>query len=128
MNTHMPTSLTIAQMIESDEPGGAELVVVRLAEELRRRGHTVIPVGPAKGVGWLGEQLRQVGFEPRTFTLRPPVDWRCVRDLARMLSSLPVDVIHSHEFTMSVYGTAAALLIRRPHVITMHGSETMTTA
>ncbi len=126
MNSGMSSVLTIAQMIESDEPGGAELVLVRLAEELRRRGHTVIPVGPAKGVGWLGEQLRQVGFEPRTFTLRRPVDWRCVRDLVRMLRELRVDVIHSHEFTMSVYGTAAALLMRRPHVITMHGNETMT--
>ena len=70
MKPGIRSALTIAQMIESDEPGGAELVVVRLAEELRRRGHTVIPVGPAKGVGWLGEQLRQVGFEPRTFTLK----------------------------------------------------------
>ncbi len=128
MKPGIRSALTIAQMIESDEPGGAELVVVRLAEELRRRGHTVIPVGPAKGVGWLGEQLRQVGFEPRTFTLRRPVDWRCVRDLTRMLHELRVDVIHSHEFTMSVYGTAASLLIRRPHVITMHGNETMTKA
>jgi glycosyltransferase involved in cell wall biosynthesis len=122
----MTSALTIAQMIESDEPGGAELVLVRLAAELRRRGHTVIPVGPAKGVGWLGERLREAGFEPRTFTLRRPVDWRCVRDHARMLRELRVDVIHSHEFTMSVYGTAASLLLQRPHVITMHGNETMT--
>lgn len=104
------------------------MVLVRLSEELRRRGHTVIPVGPAKGVGWLGEQLRHIGFEPRTFTLRRPVDWRCARDLARMLRELRVDVIHSHEFTMGVYGTAASLLIRKPHVITMHGNETMTKA
>lgn len=118
--------LTIAQMIESDEPGGAELVLVRLAEELRRRGHTVIPVGPAKGTGWLDEQLRQVGFEPRTFTIRRSLDWRCARDLTRMLRELHVDVVHSHEFTMAVYGTAAARWLGVPHVITMHGNETMT--
>ena len=115
-------------MIECDEPGGAELVLVRLSEELRRRGHTVIPVGPAKGVGWLGEQLRQVGFEPRTFTLRRPLDWRCVRDMTRMFRDLKVDAIHSHEFTMAVYGTAVSRLLRIPHVITMHGNETMTRA
>lgn len=34
-------------------------------------------------------------------------------------------VIHSHEFTMSVSGTAASLPTRRPHGITIHGSETM---
>lgn len=126
MTDQVVRPLTIAQMIECDEPGGAELVLVRLAEELRRRGHRVIPVGPAKGVGWLGEQLRRVGFEPRTFTLRRPLDWRCARDLAQMLRELGVDIIHSHEFTMAVYGTAVARLIGRPHVITMHGNETMT--
>src|SRR5437773_4589364 len=40
--------LRIAMMLESDGPGGAEMMVLRLSEELRRRGHTVIPVGPAR--------------------------------------------------------------------------------
>jgi len=31
MNPGTSSALTIAQMIESDEPGGAELVLVRLA-------------------------------------------------------------------------------------------------
>jgi glycosyltransferase involved in cell wall biosynthesis len=32
-----------------------------------------------------------------------------------------IDVVHSHEFTMAVYGAAAARLMNLPHVITMHG-------
>jgi hypothetical protein len=39
-----PRDSTIALMLESEGPGGAEVVVLHLAEELRRRGHTVCPV------------------------------------------------------------------------------------
>jgi hypothetical protein len=54
----------LAQMLESDGPGGAELVVLRLSIELRRRGHDVVPVGHTNGVGWLGDRFREAGFEP----------------------------------------------------------------
>jgi hypothetical protein len=55
--------LRIAQMLESDGPGGAETMLVSLSEALRARGHTVFPVGPARGVGWLAARLRDAGFE-----------------------------------------------------------------
>jgi glycosyltransferase involved in cell wall biosynthesis len=32
-----------------------------------------------------------------------------------------IDAVHSHEFTMAVYGAAASRLLDIPHVITMHG-------
>jgi hypothetical protein len=38
------------------------------------------------------------------------------------------DVVHSHEFHMAVYGTAATRLLRKRHVITMHGNQDMTPA
>ncbi|HMI56807.1 MAG TPA: hypothetical protein VK511_02055, partial [Gemmatimonadaceae bacterium] len=46
--------LRIALMIECDGPGGAELMMLELAKELRARGHTVLPVGLSAGTGWLG--------------------------------------------------------------------------
>jgi glycosyltransferase involved in cell wall biosynthesis len=118
--------MIIAQMLESDGPGGAELLELRLAGELRARGHTVVPVGPAVGVGWLPAQFRAAGFEARTFTLRRPLDWRCLQGMVRMLRHERVEMIHSHEFTMAVYGTAAARLLGVPHVISMHGSQYVT--
>jgi hypothetical protein len=45
--------MIIAEMLESDGPGGAELVELRLAKALRDRGHTIVPVGPSMGCGWL---------------------------------------------------------------------------
>lgn len=112
---------TIALMIESDGPGGAERMLLQLAEELRRRGHTVVPVGPAMGCGWLAAECRARGFEPEGFTLRFPFDPGCVTSLVRIFRRRGVQVVHSHEFTMAVFGAAAARVLRLPHVITMHG-------
>ena len=119
-------SKTVALMLESDGPGGAEWLLLHLAEELRNRGHHIVPVGPKRGLGWLREKFYDHGFEPRDFDIRRPVDWRCARDMIHMLQEANVDVVHSHEFTMAVYGALAARRLRIPHVITLHGNQEMT--
>ncbi|HEM46840.1 MAG TPA: glycosyltransferase, partial [Alphaproteobacteria bacterium] len=115
--------LRIALMIETDGPGGAEVVVIELARELRRRGHTVIAVGPEEGPGWLSGKLRALGFERHTYRLDRPVDPRALMRMIRMLRGLHLDVIHSHEFDMAFYGALAARRLGVRHVITMHGSD-----
>jgi glycosyltransferase involved in cell wall biosynthesis len=114
---------TVALMIETDGPGGAEVVLLELAEELRRRGHEVVPVGPERGFGWLSGQLRERGFRPETFALRRPLDWGCVTSLRGAFARRGVTVVHSHEFTMAVYGSAAARLSGLRHIVTMHGEH-----
>ena len=126
--TAMSRPLRIALMLESDGPGGAENVLFQLAEELRSRGHSIVPVGPRDGEGWLGQRLRDSGFLPESYTEGPPPDWRLVRDLMRILRRREVELVHSHDLTMSVYGAAACRLARLPHVMTMHGNMTMTDA
>lgn len=113
--------LRIAMMLESDEPGGAEMMVFRLSDELRRRGHTVVPVGPEHGVGWLGDVFRRAGFSPEVFRIQRPIDPGCVRGLMELFRDHRIDLVHSHEFTMAVYGAASSRLLGLPHVITMHG-------
>lgn len=39
-------------------------MVLRLSERLRDENHTVVPVTVVDGVGWLGDQYRQLGFAP----------------------------------------------------------------
>jgi glycosyltransferase involved in cell wall biosynthesis len=112
---------TVALMLESDGPGGAERVLMELADELRRRGREVVPVGPSDGCGWLAGEFRSRGYVPEQFHLRSPLDPFCVTGLVGMLRRRNVDVVHSHEFTMAFYGAAAARVLRLPHVITMHG-------
>jgi glycosyltransferase involved in cell wall biosynthesis len=118
--------LTIALMIESAIMGGAEMVVLRLAHELRNRGHTVHPVVPQGREGWLLDQFRDHGFVWETYDLRRPVDPSLPRRLADQLHGRGVNVMHSHEFVMAVYGAAAARRLGCPHVITMHGNQNMT--
>lgn len=117
--------LRVAMMLESDGPGGAEVMMLRLSNELRRRGHFVLPVGPAHGIGWLGDHFRRSGFSPEVFRLRRPVDPGCVRGLVHLFREHRINAVHSHEFTMAVYGAAASRLLGIPHVITMHGGLTV---
>jgi glycosyltransferase involved in cell wall biosynthesis len=116
-----PRRLRIAMMLESDGPGGAEMMVFRLSNELRKRGHTIVPVGPANGIGWLGDLFREAGISPEVFRIRRPLDPACLQGLVRLFREHRIDAVHSHEFTMAVYGAAASRLLGLPQVITMHG-------
>src|SRR3954462_2550391 len=93
--------LRIAMMLESDGPGGAEMMVFRLSEELRGRGYNVVPVLPRNGVGWLGDRFRSAGFSPETFWLKSPIDPTCVGRLVGLFRRHHIDLVHSHEFTMA---------------------------
>jgi glycosyltransferase involved in cell wall biosynthesis len=117
--------LRIAMMLESDGPGGAEMMVFRLSEELRTRGHTIVPVGPVNGIGWLGDLFRGAGVSPEVFRLRRAIDPGCVRGLVQLFRQHRIDAVHSHEFAMAVYGAAASRLLGLPQVITMHGGFTV---
>ncbi len=115
--------LRIAMMTGTVGLGGAEMVVLQLTQELRSRGHTVFPVLPLGQEGWLIDELEKDGFEVHRYDLRRPIDGTLPARLAAQLDALRVDVAHSHEFVMAVYGAAATLRIQIPHVITMHGNQ-----
>jgi len=121
-----PRPLTIALLLESDGPGGAEVIILEMARELKARGHRVVPVGPAIGIGWLGERLAECDLQQITFTKHHPLDPRWIRDLRSIFRTEGVDVVHSHEFSMAVYGTAAARTLGLPAVNTLHGAQSMT--
>jgi glycosyltransferase involved in cell wall biosynthesis len=115
--------LRIAHLIESDGPGGAEMVVVRLASALQEGGMQNVAFLPEHGEGWLGRQLEgsEVAREP--FRLEKPVSPACARSLAHAFRERGIMIAHSHEFSMAVYGAWASWLAGIPHVITMHGSD-----
>jgi len=113
----------VALMLESDGPGGAENMLLQLGEELHRRGYGICPVLPEKGMGWLAKECTKRGFQPETFSIRRPLDWRCLRGLIEVLRRRGASLVHSHEFTMGVYGAAAARWLGKPHVLTMHSGH-----
>ncbi|HEX9729024.1 MAG TPA: glycosyltransferase family 4 protein [Gemmatimonadales bacterium] len=125
------TGKRIGMMIGSDTLGGAEMVMLDLAVEMRQRGHSVLPIGPAghdgwMRTGWLSRRFAEEGFAWHTYEQRRAIDPLCVRDMVRLFRSLNVDLVHSHEYAAAVYGAAAARVAGVPHVITMHGDQHVT--
>jgi glycosyltransferase involved in cell wall biosynthesis len=115
--------LRVALMIESDGPGGAENMLLHLGGELRKREHLVVPVLPADGCGWLEERFSDLGIECEQFQQRIALDPGCVTGLIGVFRRQEIDVVHSHDFKLAVYGAAATAVARRPHIITLHGSR-----
>jgi glycosyltransferase involved in cell wall biosynthesis len=115
-------------MLESDGPGGAEILALRLSEELRNRGHHVVPVGGEPRVRWLSEEYRRAGFTPETVSTAGWINISGMRKLGHVLRSNRIDVAHSHEFEMAVRGALIARLCRVRHIITIHGPHWVTQA
>ncbi len=113
--------MKIALLIESDGPGGAESVVLALADALREAGAEVIAVVLAGRGGWLSSRLMDAGHPVHMPTLARPIDPLFALNLARWARVHGIDVMHAHEFTMAFYSGIAGMLSGIPHVITMHG-------
>jgi glycosyltransferase involved in cell wall biosynthesis len=115
--------LRLAHLIECDGPGGAERVVAHLATTLQAAGAYNLVILPAQGEGWLARELAGSGVAIEHFYLNRPVSPACARSLADLLRRHDIEVAHSHEFSMAVYGSWASWLAGVQHVITMHGSR-----
>lgn len=113
------SGLRVVLGIESSGPGGAENVVLRLAEALRRAGDD--PIVATLRPGWMTQKAEEAGLRVWLVPQRPGLDLRWVFALARRLRRERIEFFHSHEFAMNVFGGAAALLARVPALSTIHG-------
>ena len=68
-------------------------------------------------------QIEGCGIAVEPFHLDRSFSPACARSLAAAFRRHRVDVAHSHEFSMAVYGAWASWLAGVPHVVTMHGSR-----
>jgi len=98
------SALRLAHLIESDGPGGAERVVADLASEFQARGAMNVVFLPEAGDGWLERQLRGTGVTIEYFRIDRPFSPACARSLADGFRRHRIDLAHSHEFSMAVYG------------------------
>jgi glycosyltransferase involved in cell wall biosynthesis len=113
--------LRIAHLIESDGPGGAERIVVQLASALQAAGAWNLVVLPANGEGWLARELEGSGVTIEYFTRQYAFGSAFPSWLDTVIRRNRIALVHSHEFSMAVYGTWGAARAHVPHVITMHG-------
>lgn len=107
--------------LESSGPGGAENMVLRLAEGLRGAGEE--PIVATLRPGWMTERAEAAGLPVWIVPQRPGLDLGWVPAFAWRLRRERVDVLHSHEFMMNVYGGAAARLAGVASVATVHGHQ-----
>jgi len=109
----------ILQLIESYGVGGAEQIVVDLCDHLRKEGHHVC-VATLK-YGWLTNKLSEIGVESIVIENKKSFDAQFFMELVRIIREKKIDLIHSHEFLMNMYGTAASMVTRCPIITTIHG-------
>jgi glycosyltransferase involved in cell wall biosynthesis len=109
----------IALALESSGPGGAEQMVLRLASALSKQG--LEPYIVTARPGWMTERAKLDDIPVMVMPQRYGLDPWWIPRFARWLRRERIDILHSHEFAMNVYGGAAALLARVAHVATIHG-------
>jgi glycosyltransferase involved in cell wall biosynthesis len=113
----------VAQLINTDGPGGAERVVAEVATALQASGVETVVFVPRDGEGWLERQLEGSGVTVDYCHIDRPLSPASARALAGAFRRHRIDVVHSHEFSMGVYGAWASWLAGIPHVVTMHGGR-----
>jgi len=99
--------------------GGAEQVVVELCNRIRKDGHQ--PVVVTLKSGWLTEKLSEIGVESIVLENNKSYDIRFFTELVPIIRKKKIDLIHSHEFLMNTYGTAASMVTGCPIIVTIHG-------
>jgi glycosyltransferase involved in cell wall biosynthesis len=113
--------MRVGLSIITDSPGGAETMVLGLAAELQSMGHEIVAFRPTGADGWLTNRFSQLGIERVSVSLPGAFRVGGVGRLASLIREHELDVLHSHEFTMSVWGALGSTLAGCRHVITMHG-------
>lgn len=114
--------IRILQLIESLEFGGAEKVVIDLANQLAV--HHAVTICCVKR---LGELAGDVDPRVRVLCLEKGEgnDYRLPFRLARIAAASGIEVIHTHEWGVFLEGTLAGVLARTPVMVhTVHGPYT----
>lgn len=123
MGHALPRGSTVAHLIETDGPGGAERVFAYLVSRLAEEGFHNVVLLPADGEGWLAGQLPNAHVNVVHVPLLGAPIRRSMAAVTAALRKFRPAVVHSHEFTMAVLGGAACWHLHIPHVITMHGGR-----
>ena len=109
------------QLSSTSGPGGAEMVVSRLAGVLdpSRFRSVVCLYRP----GWLQEQCERQGIVTHVLEIGGMFDFEWVRKACRLVRREGISLIHAHEFTGNTYGSLVAKLVGVPLVATVHGKS-----
>ncbi len=106
--------------IESGGPGGAERVVLSLAEEYQRLGFPVIVATIRRG--WFTDQLAVRRIKHTLLdSSGDSFDFVLIKSLRDLIRRENVRVVHSHLLDSNFYAAAACFFARCRHIATEHG-------
>lgn len=114
--------MKVLQVIESLTRGGAERLVVELAEEYAARGVDSKVLCLSTPGPWAA-LLEAKGLYAGCLGKRPGVDVGIAGRLRRRLDEISPDIVHTHLFTANLWTRLACLGRRRRLVVTLHNVD-----
>jgi glycosyltransferase involved in cell wall biosynthesis len=116
----MGEALRVLYLLETGGPGGAERMLLDLAENLGPGWQAVIGLSKA---GWLLSQATSAGIPCAMVGGSGLGDVGLLRNLVQTIQRDEIALIHAHEFSMGVIGAMASLVTGIPLVVTVHGKN-----
>jgi len=117
-NVRATHPLPILHLIETGGPGGAERMLLDLAQHLGPEYHSVI--GLLKS-GWLHSQVISSGVSCAMVNGGGSIDLEVIARVLQVAREHRVGLIHAHEFYMNAIGAIVSRLTGIPLVATVHG-------
>ena len=111
--------INVLHLIETSEPGGSESVLAYIVKNLDSDNYSSLVC--LLGEGWLTQKLSELGIEYMILRNDRPYDPIFLKKLIQLIKRRRIDIIHSHEFMMNIYGSVAGKLSGIPMVGTVHG-------
>lgn len=117
----MRVQRTVLHLSSTSGPGGAEMLVKRLASSLdSTRFRSVVCLFRA---GWLYDASRGAELPTSIIKMNGAFDTRWARAFVALVRNEQVEVIHAHEFTANTYGSLIGQILGVPVVATVHGKS-----
>jgi sugar transferase (PEP-CTERM/EpsH1 system associated) len=111
----------LLHLCESSETGGAESVLVNIADNLDKRRYRSLVC--LLSDGWLKQQLDRRNIETIIIPQPRSFDPGWLKQAHRLLKERDIHLMHSHEFATNVYASLLAKITGIPAVTTVHGKN-----
>ncbi|AMM40200.1 sugar transferase [Candidatus Desulfofervidus auxilii] len=113
--------IRVLHTIETHGPGGAESVILTIASKLDH--YNFESFGFFIKNGWIVDNFKRKNIQVRVSQNKYYLDVPLLKDLIMYIIKHKINIIHSHEFTMSFYSTLVAKITNIKCVTTIHGNK-----
>ena len=113
--------IKVLHMIETSEPGGAETVLANVASRLDKKRFVSETILLERD--WLDKKLGELGVSYRVIPNERSYDPSFLWKIVKLIRNEGFNIIHAHEFMMTVYGSVIGRMAGVPMIGTMHGKN-----